>query len=649
MARRPGTSEATNSTPAQHRAVIRRMLPYLWPAGEPGLKARVVLTVVLVIAAKLVVVYTPFFYKHATDRLAGETAQAVAVPLFLLLGYALARFASVGMNQLRDAVFSNVTQHALRRVALETFRHLHTLSLRFHLERRTGGLSRAIERGTRGVDFLLRFLLFNIGPTLFELALVTGIFMVKFDWYYTAGLLAGVVTYIVFTTIVTEWRTQFRRDMNSRDSTANTHAVDSLLNYETVKYFNNEDHEARRYDRSIAGYQQAALRSQYSLSGLNAGQALIMNATLGGLMLFSAQGVVSGALTVGDFVLVNSLLIQLFVPLNVLGFVYREIKQALIDMEHMFGLMDEPREVEDRADAPDLAVKGGEVRFEGVRFDYDGKRAILKGLDFTVPAGRTLAIVGPSGAGKSTIARLLFRFYDVTEGAIRIDGQDIRTVSQASLRRAIGIVPQDTVLFNDTIGYNIAYGRPDAEPETIAEAARLAQIAPFVEQLPDGYDTMVGERGLKLSGGEKQRVAIARTIVKDPPILLLDEATSALDTHTERDIQAALERVSQGRTTLMVAHRLSTVVGADEILVLDRGEIVERGRHTELLARNGVYAAMWQRQQTAADDAGDASTADAPTGPRASAPPVDPKADTRAEPGSEPHLGGRAVWDTAGE
>ena len=596
-----GTGDDYQAQPAAHARVLKRMLPYLWPAGQPGLRGRVVLTVVLVIAAKLTLVYTPFFYKDATDLLAGETERAVAVPLFLLLAYGAARFAAVGMNQLRDAVFADVTQHALRRVALETFRHLHTLSLRFHLDRRTGGLSRAIERGTRGIDFLLRFLLFNIGPTLFELALVTGIFAVKFHWAFTVALLVGVVIYVAFTAVVTEWRTKFRRDMNARDSAANTKAVDSLLNYETVKYFGNEDHEAQRYDRSIAAYQTAALQSQYSLSGLNAGQALIVNVTLAVLMLFAARGVVGGSLTVGDFVLVNSLLIQLFVPLNVLGFVYREIKQSLIDMEHMFGLMDEPREVPDAPNAADLKVTGGQIEFDDVWFDYDGRRPILKGLSFSVPAGRTVAVVGPSGAGKSTLARLLFRFYDVTDGAIRIDGQDIRDVTQTSLRRAIGIVPQDTVLFNDTIGYNIAYGDPAADGATIDKAARLAQIAPFVKALPDGYETLVGERGLKLSGGEKQRVAIARTIVKDPPILVLDEATSALDTHTEREIQAALEDVSRGRTTLVVAHRLSTVVSADEILVLDAGEIVERGRHADLLARQGVYAAMWSRQQEASE------------------------------------------------
>ncbi|MGF1606489.1 MAG: ABCB family ABC transporter ATP-binding protein/permease [Rhodothalassiaceae bacterium] len=581
--------------------VVRRFMPYLWPAGRPGLKMRVVITCGLIALAKAVLVATPFFYSQATDRLAGETAQAVAVPALLLLAYGMARFGAVALAQIRDAIFVKVSMHATRQVALETFGHLHSLSLRFHLERRTGGLSRAIERGVRAIDFLLRFMLFNILPTLLELALVIGIFARKFAAPMVLVLIAGVVAFVGFTALVTEWRTKFRRAMNERDSRANTRAIDSLLNYETVKYFNNEAHEAKRYDQAIAGYQSAAVRSQGSLSFLNAGQALIVNATLAAAMLLAGQGVIAGDLSLGDFVLVNSLLIQLFVPLNLLGFVYREIKQALVDMEQLFGLMDEDREVADRAGARDLAVTGGRIDFRDVWFRYDERRPILKGISFSVPAGRTVAIVGPSGAGKSTIARILYRFYDIDAGQVLIDGQDIRQVTQTSLRRAIGIVPQDTVLFNDTIGYNIAYGRPDAPVERVAEAARLAQIDGFVARLPDGFDTMVGERGLKLSGGEKQRVAIARTIVKDPPILLLDEATSALDTGTEREIQAALDRVAQGRTTLMIAHRLSTVVKADEILVLRDGRIIERGSHEALLAVDGVYAAMWASQQQGTD------------------------------------------------
>lgn len=583
--------------PRQERKVIRRFLPYLWPAGQPALRVRIVIAVLLILANKAVLVTTPFFLSRATDALTGQQAQIVAVPILLLSAYGLARFAAVGLAQLRDALFSKVSMHASRLVALETFEHLHRLSLRFHLDRRTGGLSRAIERGVRAIDFLLRFMLFNIVPTFLELALVAGIFLTKFGLAYAGVLVAGVLGYVGFTAAVTEWRTKFRRQMNERDSAANTKAVDSLLNFETVKYFNNEAHETARYDRAVSGYQHAAIRSQASLSALNAGQSLIVSAALAGILILAARDVVQGQASVGDFVLVNSLMIQLFVPLNLLGFVYREIKQALIDMEAMFALKDEPQDVADAAEARPLTISGGTVEFQDVQFGYDPRRPVLQGVSFTVPAGRTLAIVGPSGAGKSTIARILYRFYDIDRGAVRIDGQDIRQVTQDSLRRAIGIVPQDTVLFNDTIAYNLDYGRPGTDRARLEEAARLAQVDRFIEALPDGYDTLVGERGLKLSGGEKQRVAIARTIVKDPPILILDEATSALDTHTEREIQAALDRVAQGRTTLMIAHRLSTVVKADEILVLTEGRVAERGTHEALLAKGGLYAAMWASQQ----------------------------------------------------
>ncbi|MFQ5347980.1 MAG: ABCB family ABC transporter ATP-binding protein/permease, partial [Rhodothalassiaceae bacterium] len=478
-----------------------------------------------------------------------------------------------------------------------TFRHLHRLSLRFHLERRTGGLSRAIERGTGAIDFMLRFMIFNILPTILELGLVAGIFAAHFGTAYLGLLLLSVTLYIALSILITEWRTKFRRSMNAENTRANARAVDSLLNFETVKYFTNEEHEARNYDATLKRYQAAAIKSQGSLALLNAAQALVVNASLALVMVMTVFDHLAGRLTLGDLVLANSLMIQLFVPLNLLGFVYREIRQALVDMEYLFGLMDTPEEVPDRPGAPPLVVRGGEIRFENVTFAYDPRRPVLKGVSFTVPAGRTVAVVGPSGAGKSTLSRLLFRFYDVTAGRILIDGQDIARVTQKSLRAAIGIVPQDTVLFNESIAYNIRYGCPDAPDEAVREAARLARIDDFIRALPDGYETMVGERGLKLSGGEKQRVAIARTILKNPPILLLDEATSALDSHTEAEIQEALELVARARTTLVIAHRLSTVVGADRILVMVDGTIVESGRHAELLAAGGVYAAMWTRQQ----------------------------------------------------
>lgn len=601
-ASRGGPDPVTGGAPGVRRNAARtlaNMLPRLWPQGRADLRMRVVLAMVALVAAKGITVYVPFLYKEAVDALSPETVAeaAIVVPVMLIVSYGVGRIMMIALAQLRDAIFAKVGQNAVRELAVETFRHLHALSLRFHLERRTGGLSRVIERGTKGIDFLLRFSLFNIVPTIIELALVCVILAYAFDIWYSVVTAATVIVYMAFTFSVTEWRTRFRREMNDLDTEANTKAVDSLLNYETVKYFGNEEHETRRFNRSMEGYERAAIKTATSLSVLNTGQTLIFSGGLTALMLMAANGIAEGVLTVGSFVMINAYLIQLYQPLNLLGTVYREIRQALIDMETMFDLLQVPAEIKDKPGAGALEVSGGEIVFDNVSFYYDRDRRILDGVSFRVPAGATLAIVGPSGAGKSTIARILFRFYDLSKGAVRIDGQDIRDVRQDSLRAAIGMVPQDTVLFNDTIRYNIRYGRPDATDEDVREAAELAQIGRFIERLPQGYDTRVGERGLKLSGGEKQRVAIARTILKNPPLLLLDEATSALDTHTEKDIQTALRRISQNRTTLVIAHRLSTVVDADEILVLDHGRVVERGRHEELLALGGAYAAMWNRQR----------------------------------------------------
>jgi ATP-binding cassette subfamily B protein len=579
---------------------IRTLLPYLWPKGEASLRLRVVLALAFLTAAKGVNVVVPLLYKRAVDALSPHGAVAAAVPVAVLLAYGLARVLASSFSELRDIAFARVGQRAIRSVGLQVFRHLHGLALRFHLDRQTGGVSRSVERGTKGIEFLLNFMLFNILPTLLEIGLVTAVLWRLYDARFALATFATIAVYIAYTLVVTEWRTRFRRTMNESDSDAATKAVDSLLNFETVKYFGNEDHEASRYDRALARYEHAAVKSKVTLSLLNIGQGGIIAVGLTTVMAMAAAGVVHGKMTVGDFVLVNTYLVQLAMPLNFLGFVYREIKQSLADMESMFHLLDVGAEITDRPGAPDLAADGGEVRFEGVRFAYEPARPILKGLSFVVPPGGTVAIVGPSGAGKSTISRLLFRFYDVGDGAVTIDGQDVRAVTQKSLRAAIGIVPQDTVLFNDTIRYNIAYGRPGASQHEIEQAARLARIHDFVAGLPEGYDTRVGERGLKLSGGEKQRVAIARTILKGPRILLFDEATSALDTHTEKEIQASLREVSKDRTTLVIAHRLSTVVDADEILVLEAGEIVERGTHVRLLAEHGRYAEMWARQQEAA-------------------------------------------------
>jgi ATP-binding cassette subfamily B protein len=582
-----------------HFATLRSLAPYLWP-DEARLRIRVIGALLFLLAAKLVSVATPMLYKRSIDALTPHAEAAIAIPVGLILAYGTARIFSQAFGEIRDAVFAKVGSRAIRMVGLTVFRHLHALSLRFHLDRQTGGLSRVVERGTKGIDFLLSFMLFNILPTLLEISLVTVVLWRLYDIRFALTAFTTIAIYIAFTLSITEWRTKYRRMMNETDQEANAKAIDSLLNFETVKYFSNEAHEAERFDKSLLRYEKASNISKVSLSLLNIGQGIIIAAGLTVIMLMAAQEVVDGRMKVGDFVLVNTYLIQLYLPLNFLGFVYREIKQSLIDMEAMFVLLTEQQEVSDKPDAPDLALAGGEVRFEDVRFGYGPDREILKGVSFTVPAGKTVAIVGPSGAGKSTISRLLFRFYDVTGGAIKIDGQDLRDVAQRSLRAAIGIVPQDTVLFNDTIYYNVAYGRPGSPKEAVEHAAQMARIHDFVTALPQGYETKVGERGLKLSGGEKQRVAIARTILKSPSILLFDEATSALDTHTEREIQQSLREVSRNRTTLVIAHRLSTVVDADEIIVLEAGQIVERGRHGDLLAADGTYAAMWRRQQEAA-------------------------------------------------
>ncbi|RKQ73835.1 ABCB family ABC transporter ATP-binding protein/permease [Oceanibaculum indicum] len=580
---------------------IRALAPYLWPKDEPGMRARVIVAIVFLIIAKIATVYIPYVYKLAVDALTNPDLAAIAVPVGLLVLYGVVRVASSGFNELRDFVFARVAQRAIRNVALKTFQHLHDLALRFHLDRQTGGLSRVIERGTKGIEFLLNFMLFNIVPTILEILLVCGILWVLYDFWFSLVIFATIAGYIAFTLSITEWRIKFRRAMNETDQEANTKAIDSLLNYETVKYFGNEAHEAQRFDDALRRYEFAAVKSRTTLSLLNVGQGAIIAIGLVAVMVMAGYGVKNGSMTVGDFVLVNGYLIQLYMPLNFLGFVYREMKQSLIDMEAMFRLLGVEREVKDRPDSVDLVTANATVEFREVSFGYRPDRPILKDVSFKVPAGKTVAIVGPSGAGKSTISRLLFRFYDVDGGSIRIDGQDVRELTQSSLRAAIGIVPQDTVLFNDTIYYNIAYGRPGATPAEVEEAARLAQVHDFVLGLPDGYTTRVGERGLKLSGGEKQRVAIARTILKRPAILLFDEATSALDTHTEREIQGALREVSKGRTTLVIAHRLSTVVDADEIIVLQAGEIVERGAHRDLIDRDGIYAAMWRRQQEGFD------------------------------------------------
>ena len=578
-----------------------RLMPYLWPKGRRDLKLRVVFSIVFLMLGIIATTVSQQFLGAAVDAF-GTTPQTAAlwVVIALVAAYALSRILMQAFAQLRDGVFAPVQYHAMREVAVETFAHVHTLSLRFHLERKTGGLSRVIERGTRGIDNILSFALFSIFPIIFQVLIYAGLLLWTFNIWVALTAIVMVAAYSWFTVAITRWRIAFRREMNQSDTDANTKAVDSLLNFETVKYFNNEKHETRRYDVSMEKYSRASIQSQTSLSILNTGQAVIIAIGQGLVLVLAAMMVKSGEVKLGQFVAANLIVLQLYQPLNLLGTVYREITQGLVDMEAMFRLLNQPREVQDKPGATPLVVTGGEIKFDNVVFSYDPERIVLKGISFTVPAGKTVAIVGPSGAGKSTISRILYRFYDIKSGAVTIDGQDIRDVTQESLRSVIGIVPQDTVLFNDTVKYNIAYGRIGASEADIKEAARLAQIDKFIAHLPLGYDAMVGERGLKLSGGEKQRVAIARTILKNPPILLLDEATSALDTGTEREIQSALNIVSQNRTALVIAHRLSTVIDADEILVLDHGTIIERGRHGELLAQNGHYASMWNKQREAA-------------------------------------------------
>ncbi len=583
---------------------VLSLAPYLWPVGNPGARLRVVVAMVFMLLAKVVTVYVPVLYGRVVDALAPANGAMLAVPVLLLCAYGLARIGAAGFGELRDALFASVQQRAVRLLALRTFRHLHAVSLRFHMDRQTGGMSRVIDRGVLGMQSVLRLAVFNVVPTALELVMVTVIIWQMFDWRYAAVTLIAVTAYVAYTTLLAGRRGRYRRTMNDTDNDASTKALDSLLNYETVKYFNNEDHEANRYDGALARYERAAVRVQVSLNMLNLGQAAIIAIGLTAIMLMAAQDMHDGGMTIGKFVLVNTYLIQLYQPLNFLGMVYMTIKQGLVDMEQMFALLKVEQEVVDRPGAMVLPAQGaaGEVRFEAVHFGYQPNREILKGVSFTVPAGHRLAIVGPTGAGKSTISRLLFRFYDVTGGRVLVDGHDVRDMTQDSLRAAIGVVPQDTVLFNDTIRYNIGYGRPSASQEEIEAAARAAQVHDFVLRLPEGYDTRVGERGLKLSGGEKQRVAIARTILKNPRILILDEATSALDTRTEQDIQTALRAVARDRTTLVIAHRLSTVVDADEIIVLQDGQVAERGNHAALLAQDGLYARMWMMQAAEQDE-----------------------------------------------
>ncbi|WP_421950763.1 ABCB family ABC transporter ATP-binding protein/permease [Pelagibacterium sp.] len=587
-------------------STVRNLWGYMWPADRPDLRMRAVLAIGALLLAKVASTLVPFAYKGIIDSLGVSGPDAalllgLSVPIILVIAYGVGQIVDTGFQQLRDILFASVGQNAVRQLAYRTFTHVHRLSLRFHLQRKTGGLSRVIERGTKGIETIVRFTMLNTAPTLVEFVIVGVIFGWLFGIAYVLVLAAVVVLYMVFTVRASNWRIAIRRDMNESDTDANAKAIDSLLNFETVKYFGNEALEANRFDRAMSGYERAAIRIWTSLGWLNFGQGVIFWIGMIALSVMSALAVMRGELTVGDFVLLNTFMMQIYRPLNQIGFVYREIRQGLADIEAMFRLLDQNPEIEDKPGAGQLEIDGPVLAFENVHFHYDPDRPILKGVSFEVPAGKTIAVVGPSGAGKSTISRLIYRFYDVISGRVTIDGQDVREVTQASLRAAIGMVPQDTVLFNDTIAYNIRYGRPDATDEEVRDAARMAQIGDFIESLPHGYETQVGERGLKLSGGEKQRVAIARTILKAPPILILDEATSALDTHTEREIQSALDTVARDRTTLVIAHRLSTVVDADEIIVLREGVIAERGRHNDLLAGNGLYAQMWNRQREAAE------------------------------------------------
>ncbi|MET4722700.1 ABC-type transport system involved in Fe-S cluster assembly fused permease/ATPase subunit [Bradyrhizobium japonicum] len=613
---------------------LAHLWPYIWPGDRFDLKMRVIWSMVLLLAAKLITLTVPFSFKWATDALTGANTAPVqpdnwhlwviASPLLLTASYGVTRILMAVLTQWRDGIFARVAMHAVRKLATITFVHMHELSLRFHLERKTGGLTRVLERGREGIEVIVRMVILQLIPTIVEVTLLLAVLLWQFDWRYVVATLITVAVYMYYTYIATEWRIGIRRKMNDSDTEANTKAIDSLLNYETVKYFSAETREAQRYDKSVARYEESSVQAYTSLAVLNTGQAVIFTLGLTATMLMCAIGVRNGTNTVGDFVLVNAMMIQLYQPLNFMGMVYREIKQAIIDIEKMFNVLGREAEIKDMPDAQPLVVSAGNLRFEDVRFAYEPTRPILKGISFEVPAGKTVAIVGPSGAGKSTISRLLFRLYDVSGGKILIDGQDIREVTQASLRASIGMVPQDTVLFNDTIRYNIRYGRWDAGDAEVEEAARLAQIDHFIRMAPMGYETQVGERGLKLSGGEKQRVAIARTVLKAPPILVLDEATSALDTHTEHEIQGALDRVSKNRTSLVIAHRLSTIVGADEIIVLDQGRIAERGTHAKLLAQGGLYASMWNRQREAeAAREKLAQMADSSEAPNREPPPVD--------------------------